>query len=194
MHKRVRAECNAGIAQRPHILVKTHAWSDDWDPKAATHIFLTHRDLRGVLASYQRVEWAFDISQAYVKEHMLWRVRWSALSICGLSLSCSCAPIAAAYCGSKQAACTDLVITKASCEVEFLVTASSHAVSPVLECGNYDNASMGAEPEGRTAAQDIAQHDFAFEDIVSKPAQELQTLAQELGIQPRVSIPPRIIA
>ncbi|CAL5218872.1 g606 [Coccomyxa viridis] len=94
-----------GSAQGPHILVKTHAWSDDWDPRAATHTFLTHRDLRGVLASYQRVGWAFDISQAYVEEHMRWR--------------------------------------------------------------------------------EIAQHDFAFEDIVSKPAQQLQILAQRLGIQPR---------
>ena len=76
--------------------MKTHAWSDDWDPKAATHIFLTHRDLRGVLASYQRVGWAFDISQAYVKEHMRWRVRCSALSVCGPSLSCKGTPTAAA--------------------------------------------------------------------------------------------------
>ena len=50
----------------------------------------------------------------------------------------------------------------------------------------------GAELEGCTALQDTAQHDFAFEDIVSKPAHQLQILAQKLGIQPRVSIPPRM--
>ena len=60
--------------------MKTHAWSDDWNPKSAAHIFLTHRDLRGVLASYQRVGWAFDITPAYVIDHMRWRVHCHAPS------------------------------------------------------------------------------------------------------------------
>lgn len=64
----------AGKADHPHVLVKTHEWSNRWDPACADHIFLTHRDLRGVLASYQRVGWAFDISDSYVAEHMRWRV------------------------------------------------------------------------------------------------------------------------
>ena len=89
MYSGLRAGENAGSVHVPHILVKTHAWSDDWDPESATHIFLTHRDLRGVLASYQRVGWAFDITQAYVTDHMRWRVSCSAPSpLCGLSLPC----------------------------------------------------------------------------------------------------------
>lgn len=85
-YMRIRAGGNAGTAHRPHILVKTHAWSDDWDPNLATHIFLTHRDLRGVLASYHRVGWAFDITPAYVADHMRWRVRCSASSPCKRAL------------------------------------------------------------------------------------------------------------
>ena len=59
----------------PHILIKTHRWSSKWKHSTADHIFLTHRDLRGVLASYQRVGWAFDIDKTYVQEHMAWKVR-----------------------------------------------------------------------------------------------------------------------
>ena len=66
---------SAGAVRSPHTLIKTHAWSSEWDPGTASHIFLTHRDLRGVLASYQRVGWAFDITLSYVQEHMRWRVR-----------------------------------------------------------------------------------------------------------------------
>ena len=66
---------SAGAVHSPHTLIKTHAWSSEWDPGTASYIFLTHRDLRGVLASYQRVGWAFDITPSYVQEHMRWRVR-----------------------------------------------------------------------------------------------------------------------
>ena len=66
---------SAGAVRSPHTLIKTHAWSSEGDPGTASHIFLTHRDLRGVLASYQRVGWAFDITPSYVQEHMRWRVR-----------------------------------------------------------------------------------------------------------------------
>ncbi len=59
--------------------MKTHEWSDRWDPASADHILLTHRDLRGVLASYQRVGWAFDIPDSYVDEHMRWRVEFCLL-------------------------------------------------------------------------------------------------------------------
>jgi hypothetical protein len=65
---------DAGRANHAHILVKTHRWSPDWDCSSADHIFLTHRDLRGVLASYQRVGWAFNIPNSYISEHMQWRV------------------------------------------------------------------------------------------------------------------------
>ncbi len=64
----------AGQEGHPHVLVKTHRWSSGWDHAVADHIFLTHRDLRGVLSSYQRVGWAFDIPDSYVAEHMQWRV------------------------------------------------------------------------------------------------------------------------
>ena len=36
--------------------------------------------------------------------------------------------------------------------------------------------------------QEIAHHDFAFEDIVSKPAQQLQILAEKLQIRPKVCL------
>ncbi len=56
------------------MLVKTHRWSDAWDVGTADHIFLTHRDLRGVLASYARVGWAWSIPDSYVAEHFRWKV------------------------------------------------------------------------------------------------------------------------
>ena len=66
--------CRVGQPGRPHILVKTHGWSDDWDPSTAGHILLTHRHLAGVLASYHRVGWAVDIPDSYVREHQQWKV------------------------------------------------------------------------------------------------------------------------
>ena len=41
----------------------------------AKNILLTHRDLRGVVASYRRVKWEVAIPDAYVSEHMQWRTR-----------------------------------------------------------------------------------------------------------------------
>lgn len=60
----------------PHVLIKTHCWSDDWDPNAYpdVKIFLTHRDLRGVVASYMRLGWAFDVPSSYVADHQRWQV------------------------------------------------------------------------------------------------------------------------
>ena len=40
----------------------------------------------------------------------------------------------------------------------------------------------------RYSVQEIAQHDFAFEDVVSKPAHQLQILAQELGLHSKVGL------
>lgn len=60
-------------AQDRHVVIKTHYWSDDWDVSQADHIFLTHRDLHGVVASYKRVGWAFNIPDSYVQEHQQWR-------------------------------------------------------------------------------------------------------------------------
>ncbi|KAK9868184.1 hypothetical protein WJX84_006116 [Apatococcus fuscideae] len=56
-----------------HILVKTHGWSNNWDTSSADHILLTHRHLSGVLRSYQRVGWAFDIPESYIQEHQQWK-------------------------------------------------------------------------------------------------------------------------
>lgn len=64
----------AGKANGNHVVIKTHQWSDAWEAKQADHIFLTHRDLQGVVASYRRVGWAFDIPDSYVKQHQQWRV------------------------------------------------------------------------------------------------------------------------
>ena len=57
------------------VVVKTHYWSDDWDPKQADHVFLTHRELSEVVASYKRVGWAFNIPDSYVREHEHWQVQ-----------------------------------------------------------------------------------------------------------------------
>ena len=56
------------------MVIKTHCWSNQWDSKQADHIFLTHRDLQGVVASYRRVGWAFNIPDSYVEEHQQWQV------------------------------------------------------------------------------------------------------------------------
>ena len=61
-------------AQGRHVVIKTHCWTDDWDVSQADHIFRTHRDLQGVVASYKRVGWAFNIPDSYVQEHQQWRV------------------------------------------------------------------------------------------------------------------------
>ena len=61
-------------AQGNHVVIKTHQWSDAWDLNQADHIFLTHRDLHGVVASYRRVGWAFNVPDSYVEEHQQWRV------------------------------------------------------------------------------------------------------------------------
>ncbi|DBA90281.1 TPA: hypothetical protein ACH3X1_003571 [Trebouxia sp. C0004] len=56
-----------------YVVIKTHCWSDEWDTKEADYIFLTHRDLSGVVASYKRVGWAFKIPDSYVQEHQQWQ-------------------------------------------------------------------------------------------------------------------------
>ena len=61
-------------ARGNHVVIKTHQWSDAWEVKQADHIFLTHRDLQGVVASYRRVGWASDIPDSYVDGHQQWRV------------------------------------------------------------------------------------------------------------------------
>eukprot|EP00931_Biecheleriopsis_adriatica_P006770 TRINITY_DN108129_c0_g1_i1.p1 TRINITY_DN108129_c0_g1~~TRINITY_DN108129_c0_g1_i1.p1 ORF type:complete len:401 (-),score=79.31 TRINITY_DN108129_c0_g1_i1:177-1379(-) len=65
-------------AQPPAVvLVKTHEWFPDYDTfiHRAKHVVLTHRDLRGVIASYRRVKWEVAIPDAYVHEHMEWQRR-----------------------------------------------------------------------------------------------------------------------
>lgn len=57
-----------------HVVIKTHQWSEAWQVQQADHIFLTHRDLQGVVASYRRVGWAFNIPASYVEEHQQWRL------------------------------------------------------------------------------------------------------------------------
>jgi len=65
-------------AQPPAVVcVKTHEWFPEYEAFVglARHVVLTHRDLRGVCASYRRVKWAIGIPDAYVAEHMQWRRR-----------------------------------------------------------------------------------------------------------------------
>ena len=62
--------------QRANVCVKTHEWHSEYVELMsclAQHVVLTHRDLRGVCASYRRVGWASRISQEYVSDHMRWR-------------------------------------------------------------------------------------------------------------------------
>lgn len=75
-YDRILFTCYTGklYAHGRHVVIKTHGWSNQWDVKQAEHIFLTHRDLQGVVASYRRVGWAFNISKSYVDEHQQWRV------------------------------------------------------------------------------------------------------------------------
>ena len=61
------------------MLVKTHGWSGGWAPGRAAHVLLTHRDLRGVAASYRRMGWAPDIKPGYVADHLRWHVRCARL-------------------------------------------------------------------------------------------------------------------
>lgn len=61
------------------VLVKTHEWFENYPDfiHMAKHVFLTHRDLRGVVASYRRVKWELAIPDAYVAEHWEWVKRCS---------------------------------------------------------------------------------------------------------------------
>ncbi|KAK9808857.1 hypothetical protein WJX72_005211 [[Myrmecia] bisecta] len=67
------ADRHGGQPGGHHVLIKTHRWSNAWTPSQADHVFLTHRDLRGVVASYQRMGWAYDIPDTYVSEHQAWK-------------------------------------------------------------------------------------------------------------------------
>ena len=62
------------LAEGRWVVVKTHYWSQKWDPKQADHVFLTHRELSEVVDSYKRVGWAFSIPDSYVREHKQWQV------------------------------------------------------------------------------------------------------------------------
>ena len=75
--------CGAGRAGGPHVLVKTHGWSDGWARGRAAHVLLTHRDLRGVVASYRRMGWAPNVKPGYVADHLRWHVRSAQLLATG---------------------------------------------------------------------------------------------------------------
>eukprot|EP00405_Crypthecodinium_cohnii_P037938 CAMPEP_0206548090 /NCGR_PEP_ID=MMETSP0325_2-20121206/13680_1 /ASSEMBLY_ACC=CAM_ASM_000347 /TAXON_ID=2866 /ORGANISM="Crypthecodinium cohnii, Strain Seligo" /LENGTH=731 /DNA_ID=CAMNT_0054047511 /DNA_START=445 /DNA_END=2637 /DNA_ORIENTATION=+ len=64
------------------VLVKTHEWHSQYQDLFARgvasrncKVVLTHRDLRGVCASYRRLKWEIGIPDAYVAEHMQWKQR-----------------------------------------------------------------------------------------------------------------------
>lgn len=60
------------------VCIKTHEWHDNYDALLPQHkplIVLTHRDLRGVCASYQRVKWQEAIPDRYVADHLQWQKR-----------------------------------------------------------------------------------------------------------------------
>lgn len=63
-----------------HILVKTHKWSEDWDPSTADLIVLTERDICGVVNSYLRAGWRpkdmgylKSMIKVYLEDHLRWR-------------------------------------------------------------------------------------------------------------------------
>ena len=88
-------------AQGNHIVIKTHQWSSAWDCQQADHIFLTHRNLQEVVASYRRVGWAFNIPDSYVDEHQLWRVSRLASCACEVPSSFECAMFLGKHCQSR---------------------------------------------------------------------------------------------
>lgn len=64
------------LEQGAHVCIKMHVWEPEyerWLPAAAQHILLTHRDLRGVVASYRRAGWCYQLDPKYVDDHMQWR-------------------------------------------------------------------------------------------------------------------------
>lgn len=54
---------------RCHVIVKTHEWSDAWDPATADLIFLTEREECDVVNSYLRAGW-LPHSLPYLKQYM----------------------------------------------------------------------------------------------------------------------------
>lgn len=76
MHNITDAKLKARGLGKSNLLIKTHHWSEDWNTESATHIFLTHRDLKDVIASYERMGWRFGpLPNSYVSEHLQWKVR-----------------------------------------------------------------------------------------------------------------------
>lgn len=71
-----REKLEQRLAARPPamVLVKTHEWQPGYNEfvHLAKYVVLTHRDLRGVIASYRRVKWEVAIPDAYVSEHLEW--------------------------------------------------------------------------------------------------------------------------
>lgn len=68
----------AGVERRGGIvLIKTHEWRDDYNDWLVERfhptIFLTHRNLVGVVKSYRRVGWAYTLPPNYVHDHLKWR-------------------------------------------------------------------------------------------------------------------------
>jgi hypothetical protein len=43
-----------------------------WDSTAADAVYITHRDLRDVVASFRRMKWAKSLPSSYVSDHMAW--------------------------------------------------------------------------------------------------------------------------
>ncbi|CAE7398762.1 unnamed protein product, partial [Symbiodinium pilosum] len=76
MAKLTREKLEQRIGARPPavVLVKTHEWHQGYDDfvSLAKYVVLTHRDLRGVVASYRRIKWEVAIPDAYVSEHLEW--------------------------------------------------------------------------------------------------------------------------
>ena len=48
-----------------------------------------------------------------------------------------------------------------------------------LKCGQMQMSDLLCE-------QDVAHYDFAFEDVVSKPHEQMRILAQQLGLEDQV--------
>mmetsp|Transcript_3603 Transcript_3603/g.8484 ORF Transcript_3603/g.8484 Transcript_3603/m.8484 type:complete len:298 (+) Transcript_3603:70-963(+) len=89
LHRQLRVPCDSywihtltedklteRLSSGAHVIIKTHLWEPQYRemlPRFSRHIVITHRDLRGVVASYRRVGWARSLPRKYVDDHMQWR-------------------------------------------------------------------------------------------------------------------------
>eukprot|EP00887_Chlorella_sp_A99_P006454 scaffold3.g6454.t1 len=148
----------AGCPGAPHVLVKTHAWSEAWDLRRATHVFVTHRDLwqarSRVLASYRRMTWECDIPDDCEPA--------SPDPPLGMPAPPGVVPLLP----ESEGSCT-------------------------LGHSGRESVPSAWRPTGCMpclCADDVAEVDIAFEDIIARPEALLEDLANRMGLHGLVDI------